>query len=106
MILNKIKSKSHHAQSIWENSVHKLLYSDIQFLETHCTYTIIKTYESTISIMQLYNLAKLRQWKNKYIYSSIFLKLNPPFHNYLGKSPHVNSPPFKMKKTPTPSKNF
>ena len=27
---------------------------------------LIKTYESTVNIVQLYNLANLRKWKNKY----------------------------------------
>ena len=52
-----IKSKSHHTQSIRNNSVHKFY---IQFLETQCFYIIIKTCESTIGIIQLYNAAKLR----------------------------------------------
>ena len=42
-------SKSHHTHSIGKYSEHKLLFG------------LILTYESTVSMMQVYNLAKLRK---------------------------------------------
>ena len=46
---------------IRKKSVYKLLFGHVQISETQCSYIIIKTYESTISIIQLYHLAKLRE---------------------------------------------
>ena len=48
------------------------------------------------SIIQLYNLTKLRKWQNKYTIQ--FSKVESPFTIYFGKSPLVHSPlklPFK-----------
>ena len=64
----------------------------------------IKTYKSTVNILQLYNLAKLRKWKNKYTIQ--FLKVESPFTTYFGKAfpPYGLPPTLKMKKMPIPSK--
>ena len=42
------------------------LFGHDQILETQCSYIIIKTYENTISIIQLHNLAKLSKKMIKY----------------------------------------
>ena len=88
-----IKSKSHHTQSIKT----KLLFGHAQILETQCYFTIIKTYESTVSILQLYNL---------YISIIQFFKVESlPFTTYFGKSPHMDCilpAPLKTKKGATP----
>ena len=96
-----MKSKIHHTQSIRKNSVHKLSICHVQILEKHCCYIVIKIYQSTVSIIQLHNFAKLRKWKNKYTIQ--FSKVESPLlKNYFCKSPHVDSP--ENKKTPTPRK--
>ena len=59
---------------------------------------LIKRYESTVNIMQLYNLAKLRKWKNKYTIQ--FLEVEFPLHSLFWKAPP------KMKKCQHPLKNF
>ena len=62
-ILNYVKKSSYSKYK--KNSVHKLLFGHVQILETQCSYIIIKTWKQ-VSIMQLYNLAKLRKWKSKH----------------------------------------
>ena len=82
--------------------MHKLLFGHVQFLETQCFYVIIRTYKSKTSVIQLYNLAKLRIQFN-------FLKLNAPFTTCFDKFPYYGlSPPLplKMKKTPNLFKKF
>ena len=64
-------SKSHHAQSTRKNSVRKLPFCHVHILGTQCFYIIIKPYESTVSIIQQYNLAKLKK-KKEQLYSSNF----------------------------------
>ena len=54
-------SKSHHIQNIRENSVHELLFSHFQILKAQDSCIVIKIYESTVGIIQLYNLAKWRK---------------------------------------------
>ena len=49
---------------------------------------LIKTYESTVNTVQLYNLAKLRKWKNKYTVQ--FFKVVSPFKIYFCKSLHID----------------
>ena len=102
MILKK-GTKSHHTQSVTKNSVHKLLFSHVLFLETQCSYIIIKTYESTISVIQLYILL-IRDNESISMQFNI-LKLNPssPSQSILASHPYGLSP-FKMTKTPTPLK--
>ena len=76
--------------------MHKLLFGHVQILQTQCFYVIIRTYKSKTSVIQLYNLAKLRIQFH-------FLKLNSPFRTCFDKFPYYGfSPPlpFKMKKTP------
>ena len=65
---------------------------------------LIKTYESAVNIVQLYNIAKLRKWKKKYTIQ--FLKAeSPPSQPILTSPPDMDSP-LKMKKMPTPLKKF
>ena len=71
--------KSHYTQSIEKNYVHKLLFGDVQILASQCSCIVIQTYESTVSITQVYNLAKLRKRKNKYT-AQVF-KVEFPLHN-------------------------
>ena len=59
-----------------------------------------QTYERTVSIIQLYNLAKLR--KKKYTTPSF----KTPFTTYLGKSHHMDSPLKTKKKLQPSSKIF
>ena len=54
-------SRSHHTQSIKENSVHKLIFGHVQILEIQCPYTKIMTYQSTVSIIKVHIFAKLRK---------------------------------------------
>ena len=99
-----MKSKIHHTQSIRKNSVHKLSICHVQILEKHCCYIVIKIYQSTVSIIQLHNFAKLRKWKNKYTIQ--FSKVESPLlKNYFCKSPLVDSP-LKTKKLQPPKKKF
>ena len=101
-----IKSRSHHTQSIRNKYIRKLLLGYNKILETKCFYITIKTHESTVSIIQLHNPAKLRKWKNKYTVQ--FLKVEfSPFATYFGKSPHMESPSrLKAKKHPNPLKKI
>ena len=95
-------SKSHHSQSIRKNFVYILIFGHIQILGTLCSYTVIQTYESKVSIMQLYNLAKFSKRKNKYKIQ--FIKNEFPFHNLFWQVSTYDLSP-KMPKTSTPSKN-
>ena len=72
-------SKSHHTQSIGKNYVHKLPFGHAQILETWCSYIVIETYESTVSITQVYNLDELRKRKNKYTIQ--LFKVESPLHD-------------------------
>ena len=93
-------SKSQHTQSIRKNFVHKSNIWPCSILETKCSYIMLKTYDSTIS---LYNLAQLR--KKKTSIQLNFLELNPPpFTTYFGNSTHTTFTPLEMKKTPPPLK--
>ena len=96
-------SKSHHSQSIRKNFVYLLIFGHIQILGTLCSYKVIQTYESKVSIMQLYNLAKFSKRKNKYKIQ--FIKNEFPFHNLFWQVSTYDLPP-KMTKTSTPSKMF
>ena len=84
----------------------KYLCENIMVVPTPKSSFLIKTYESTVNIVQLYNLAKLKKWKNKYTIQ--FLKVEspplPPFTTYFGNLPIWT--PLKMKKMPTPLKKF
>ena len=84
----EILPEVHLTQSTRQNFVYKLFFSQQK----------IKTYESSVSIIKLGNLAKLRKWKSKYTIQ--FLKLNPPFTTYLGKSSHM------VKKNSNPLNKF
>ena len=55
--------------SIGIYSEHKLLFG------------LIQTYESTVSMIQVYNLAKLRKWNNKYTIQ--LFKVESPLHNHV-----------------------
>ena len=67
----------------------------VQILETKCSYIMLKTYDSTIS---LYNLAQLRK-KKKLVYSSIFWSWIPlPSQPILASPPIRPLPPLKWKK--------
>ena len=94
-------SKSHHSQSI-RKILYISIFGHIQILGTLCSYTVIQTYESKVSIMQLYNLAKFSKRKNKYKIQ--FIKNEFPFHNLFWQVSTYDLPP-KMTKTSTPSKN-
>ena len=70
---------------------------------------LIKTHESTVNIVQLHNLVKLRKWKNKCTIQ--FLKVESTLHNLLWQAPNIDSPlplsRLKMKKNANPlKKNF
>ena len=94
-----IKSRSHHTQSIRNKYIRKLLLGHNKILETKCFYITIKTHESTVSIIQLHNPAKLRKWKNKLS--------SPPLQPILVSPPIWNlHPALKQKNTQIPSKNF
>lgn len=83
-------SKSYYNQSMRKTSVHISLFVPVQTLKTQCSYIIaIKIYESTFSIKQLYNLAKLKNEKKKWKKSTYFnfLNLDPPFNIFFGSSP-------------------
>ena len=95
-------------QSLTCTTYSKYLCESIMVVPTPKLGILIKTYESTVNIVQLYNLDKLRKWKNKYTIQ--FLKVeSPPSQPVLAPpppSPHINSP-LKMKKMPTTlKKNF
>ena len=69
-------------------------------------YIVTQTYESTVSITQGYNIAKLRKIKNKYTIQ--VFKLESPL-----SQPTLESPPpiwdlpcLEVKKIPTPLKKF
>ena len=82
--------------------MHKLLFGYVQILQTQCFYVIIRTYKSKTSVIQLYNLAKLRIQFN-------FLKLNAPFTTCFDKFPYYGlfpPLPLQMKKTPNLFKKF
>lgn len=88
-------SKNHQTQSIRKSSLHKLLFGYVQTLVTQCSYITINTYESIVSIIKLYNLAKL--WKCKK-YTIQFFKVNPLFTACFGSSFQMDSPnPWKWK---------
>ena len=67
---------------------------------------LIKTYESTVNIVHLYNLAKLRKWKNKYTIQ--FLKVESPPSQPILASPALWSrpPPLNEKNSNPPQKKF
>ena len=70
---------------------------------------LIKRYERTVNILQLYNLAKLRKWTDWYTIQ--FFKVESPLSQPILASPFIwltlrPLPPFKMIKMPTFSKNF
>ena len=66
----------------------------------------MQTYETTVSITQVYNLAKLRKRKNKYT-AQVFKFLSPASQPIL-VSPRIWTPPPLNEKnsTPFPSKMF
>ena len=84
-----------------KNSEHKLLFGHVQ---TQCFYIVTKTYESIVSIIQLYNLATVRKRKKSVRFS--FLKLNSPFTTYFSKSLHMDFLQLKQKKSPTTVRKF
>ena len=75
MVRNYVRKSSYPK---YKEKFYSLLFGHVQILETKCSCTIIKTYESMVSIMQLYNLAK-----------------KTPLTASFGKSPHMDSPPLK-----------
>ena len=85
MIRNYVRKSSYPK---YKEKFYSLLFGHVQILETKCSCIIIKIYESMVSIMQLYNLAKKTPL-------SLFWQI-PPY----GLSP------FKMKKLQFPSKHF
>ena len=103
MILNKVKS--HYTQSVRKNSVHKLLFSHVRFLETQCSYIIIKTHEITVSIIHLYIL--LNRDNGRISIQFTYLKLNPlPVYNLFWQVLPFGLSPLEMKKTLNPLKKI
>ena len=101
MILNYIK-KSLHSKYRKKLCTKITLWSCSNFGNLLLLYSN-KTYESTACIIQLYNLAKMRKGRNR---STIqFFEVEFPLQ-HLFWSPHMDSPPLKMTKTPNPSKEF
>ena len=65
----------------------------------------MQTYESTVSITQGSNLARLRKRKDKYTIQVFKVDL-PTSQSILVSPPDVDSPPLNMKKLQPPSKIF
>ena len=83
------------------------MHESIMVVPTPKSGILIKTYERTVNIVQLYNLAKLRKWKNKYTIQ--FVKVESPLHNSIWQAPPIWTPPllpFQMKKMPIPLKKI
>ena len=82
-----------------------IYFGHVQFLETQYSYTIVKRYENTISIIQLYNLAIKKKWKNNYTIQ--FFKVeSPTLHNIILQVPPYELSLFKMKKNSNILKKF
>ena len=95
MILNYVEKLSF---SKYEKIMYINYSGQNQILKTQCSYMTIKTHESTVSIIQLYNLVKLKKWKHKYTIQ--FFKVESPLHNQLWQVS------LKRKKLQPPSKNL
>ena len=82
----------------------KLLFGHVQILKMKCSYIIIKTMKTQSILYYLYNLAKLRKWKNKPTIQ--FFKVEFSLYNLFWQVPQYGLPPLKQKKLQLLSNNF